>query len=516
MMDPTARVDQAVGRLGALGAPVGEAMNLSAFTRGFNLGKLWDFIQKALQVVKNHPIGRALWMLITVGGSVGSMVSMFEGIGDGAPKDAIDKAGEEQKEHLDKLCKGAEAAKSCAESAEQTMGSSCDAVEGIVDKVEALCLTLRGLKPGPECEAILQPILQASAAALQAILAQRNTALSCVAQQLQSDVEPAAQPGSCDTPVAKEAPPAPAPAAKPVDCLAPPPPVVEAAPVQPAQAAPAPVTPVTNTVVQPAQSAPPVECPPAPQTVVSAAQCPPMAPPAAVSSSITAAITGAVGATMAMSAPAPLPAPPCPPLITPEQVTQTINNGMNMAASAWQQCLSTTAELLCPPAPEPQPVVDNCPPPEPPEPPEPPVEQVDNAEDCPPPEPNDCEEVTPPAEPQEFDKSKHPSVPDGAMTMPAQDEVAPEPPVPAPAPAPAPEPNPTPAPVPEPPKQESWTPDIWVQASADMAFTASPAEPVNAAPPGVELASSEPMSSAPAATAHSSSGQVTLERSGQW
>ena len=604
------RVINALNDLERAGAVVGSLRGLAEFTNGLDLGQIHKGLGSNLPpyaYVRAAPLaapviagtlgaggaggaaaagGAAGGGLVGTIGAWGSIISgavmlgdFLAGLGDDAPQQAVNQAGQEQQDHEGTVADGCQATDLATEAMAGLNTSCLSAVEqiststtGFADMVKAL------VGPGTKYMSIMGPIFAVTVSAIHTLLQSRNDSLGTCMDNLIKDHEPAAQPGASAAAVCKDPAPAePAPASKP-EGMEPCPTVCSEAP----PASPSPSSSTTSPVCPDTSTAPPkvsaVPCDVPTQTagtapVAAPEDCPPpvnQAPPAAPAPGPVQQVT-VVPSSGGSSA--------CPPLINPGQAQLMINQGLHLAAGAWQQFVGTVEGMLCPPeltpppadppaeVPAPQPVVDECPPepapkpvvdpcPEPEPKPEPVVQECPPelkpepaADPCPEPAAEPCVEPEPDPRPEEdtvkdkpaedkpaedkeqgFDKSKHPSVPDGAVPQPETGKTpapTPEPEgkgtAPATVPPPAPEPPASPKPVPpappvappepaspatppepptpapEPPQDAApnWAPDIWVSSAASVE---------------VEVTTAASVSAAVTAPAHA----VTVDRSGAW
>lgn len=471
-----------------------------------------------------------------IGGGL-AVADFLQGLGDDAPRQAVESAGQDQHDHERQVREGCESADLAVDGLKGVDDECARSVEEISSSTVSFVNVVKSLLSGPQALSVSTPVIASAVLIINKLLSMRNSSLGRVLDTLIEDFEPAALPGRAHDPVCTD--PAPAPTPEPdevgdMDC--PPPKPVEKCPSAEAGAGTAPSMPAGEVAkpvgggAQPAPPAQPVEC---------------VSPVQSGGAQVTTEVT-TMPAQAAPPAPPVPPAPavppvsvppnssmPCPPAVPPQQVAQMIQGGMAMAAGAWQQFMGTVDDLLCPPpempgvghppqlAPEPvpepvgntpvdcattpEPVCEEpAPKPEPepcselePEPcpesgPEPTPKPEPCTEDAPEPEPEPESASKPPLENTEqgFDKSKHPSVPADAV-QPAE-EGEPDPfdaAQPAPeASEPASEQNPDSSDAPD--SAENWTPDIWVGGAASVDVQVE-------------------------AAAHASAG-VHVARSGQW
>ena len=568
MMEQT-RLNAALSNLERIGAPTGDVRSLAEFTAGLDLGSIRDYLGSsastrlaplAAPVVAGTMGGGAaaggtFGGLVGTAGAMGSAISgllmlgdFLAGLGDDAPKEAVNQAGWDQEEHEGHVADGCTATDLATEAMGDVQSSCVSSVEKICDSTVSFADMVKAVVgPGLKYSMVMGPVMGLAVSTIHALLHARNDSLGSCMDTLIDDHEPAAQPGASGKAVCREpAPPEPASATTP-GSVETPPPRVEAAPCE-----------VSTQTAGAAPISEPENCPPSgghnvPSASPPSSQLPPQLPPQEPSHHVPVVpSTGSVASSA------------CPPLIDPLHAQKILHQGVQLAAGAWQEFMGSVQGLLCPPElvspPHAEPVAQSCPPgpiaedtphdcpPEPGFPPQ--IEPV--AQECPPEQaaedaPNDCppepqEEQThsdcppdlqtPTAEPtvtpeqeqqvventeQGFDKSKHPSVPEGAVPNPepvapeAQPSQAPSPGDAPPAPAPLPEAASEAAPEVQSPgsaaddvpkaqvPQEdapSWTPDIWVSGAASLEVEVTAASTMH-----TPVTADQP---------------ISLERSGSW
>lgn len=486
-------VPQALDALEREGGYVEGARGQNCFTDGLDIPELKKCLGKESATSCDFDISAAVAGLAQVG-------EFLTGLGNDAPQAAVSTACVEQSSHEATVADGCNAADIATDVLQRIQDDCARTVEQLSSSAAGMAQFAKGMLGPAQGAAVVAPVVASACAVAEKILSARNCSLEAVFESLIADHEPAAQPGKANEVLCSSTPQPECSGDKP----APTPPVVEPAP-EPEQTPVAPATacPETKVPAAPAEPAPAPVTPP----VVEPEPAPKPAPepaPCANTEPAKAAVTPPQ--TQAPSAPMTPP-----PAMTPGGACEAIKTGLNLAASTWQQLAGTVDGMLCPPEPpacveaptcaepvanpEPEPCAEPAPCAESEPSTEPAPTEIDSATECPEaakPESVDAgpapEEPAEPADkPVGFDKSQHPSVPEGAVSekpiseaeqsvpteIPLQTDLQPESPVPA-------EPATQPGPDPEPPAPEasvdsgtdtageSWSPDIWVAAGSDL------------------------------------------------
>ena len=480
-------VPQALDALEREGGYVEGARGQNCFTDGLDIPELKKCLGKESATSCDFDISTAVTGLAQVG-------EFLAGLGNDVPQAAVTTACAEQSSHEATVADGCDAADLATDVLQRIQDDCARTVEQLSSSAAGMAQFAKGILGSAQGAAVVAPVVASACAVAEKILSARNCSLEAVLESLIADHEPAAQPGKANEVLCSSAPQPECSGDKP----APTPPVVEPAP-EPEKTPVAPATACSETKVpeSPAEPAPA----PVPSPVAEPAPAPAPAPepaPCANTEPAKAAVTPP-------QTPAPSAPMTPPPAMTPGGACDVIKTGLNLAASTWQQLVGTVDGMLCPPEPpacveapacaEPvaNPEPAPCTEPEPCA--EPASTEIDPATECPDvakPEPVDAGPA--PEEPAEsadklvgFDKSQHPSVPEGAVPeqpiseaeqsvlteIPLQTDLQPENPAPA-EPVPQPEPDSGP-PAPEASLDsgtdtagESWSPDIWVAAGSDL------------------------------------------------
>lgn len=526
MAAPTnnAHVSESLTQLEAAGGATVACRVAASFTHGLDIPAIRQCLGEASRQVLETDVTD-----VTDG--------FLNGIGQDRPQQAVTKAVQEQCGHEDQVASSCQAVEIASDGLQriddqcaQTVAQMCTATARAVDAAKAFA--------GPVQGALLsQPLVQMATGVVERLLSSRNISLEGMLDVLINDHAPAAQCGSAQTPVCVSPAPDAAPAPIPVDdrdcsCdgqqnvepaatdCAKPTPVVEKPPAATPECAES-VTPASTPTADPA---------PSPSTTSSSdlSDRPPVNSHPASSSTAPAPVvadTSCAGSTQTVVAPAQA----CEVAQNINaNVNANINASLNVAASVAGtvvgEFISSMDAALCPPE---SPSTVECPTLEPvdntqPECPERPVCDEPEPESEPQPcaepvspEP-DCVDNTEPActdrpedvtgedvPPEGFDKSKQPSVPEGAVTVPdpikpdsmdstgqapAVDESVIDEPVNQVTEVPQQEVQQPAEVAPDPvtpetaPASETWTPDIWVSAGADVDMEVELASSANAVP----------------------------------
>lgn len=526
MAAPTnnAHVSESLTQLEAAGGTTVACRVAASFTHGLDIPAIRQCLGEASRQVLETDVTNVV-------------DGFLNGIGQDRPQQAVTKAVQEQCGHEDQVASSCQAVEIATDGLQriddqcaQTVAQMCTATARAVDAAKAFA--------GPVQGALLsQPLVQMATGVVERLLSSRNISLEGMLDVLINDHAPAAQCGSAQTPVCVSSAPDPAPAPTPVDdrdcgCdgqqsvepaatdCAKPTPVVEEPPA---------ATPECEEGVTLA-STPTADPAPCPSTTSSSdlSDRPPVnSHPASSTSAPAPAVVDTSCAGSAQTVVAPAQACEVAQNLN-ANVNANFNASLNVAASvagsAVGEFISSMDAALCPPespstveyptlepvnnsqpeCPE-QPVCDE---PEPKTEPEPCAEPVG-------PEP-ECADNTEPAiakrpedvtgedvPPEGFDKSKQPSVPEGAVTVPdpiepdsvdntgqapAVDESVNDEPVNQVTEVPQQEVQQPAEAAPEPvtpetaPASETWTPDIWVSAGADVDMEVELATSANAVP----------------------------------
>ena len=206
-MQGQARLTAAVGSLASVGAPVGSALPAVRMSDGLDT----NAIRQGLGIEQTrfpgaHLTGGAKMRgmpgspsasdALNLIGSVSSIASFLQGIGNDAPQESLDKGSREQQQHEEEVAKSKQCANEALNVIDQAHEHCAVAAESVVDKVlDFLKVSL--LAGGHPVLAIaVKTVLGAAAKFVETLVMGRNMTVTGCLQNLCQDMEKPAAPNN--------------------------------------------------------------------------------------------------------------------------------------------------------------------------------------------------------------------------------------------------------------------------------------------------------------------------------
>lgn len=386
-MQGQARLNAAVGTLASVGAPVGSALPAVRMSDGLDTNAIRQGlgIEQARFPGARIPTGSKIRGMpgssiasdaLNVIGSISSIASFLQGIGNNAPQESIDRGNREQQHHEAEVTNSKQCASAALEVIDKAHEQCAGAAESVVDKVLKFLKISLVAGDHPALAAAVETVMGAAAKFIETLVMGRNMTVTGCLQNLCHDMEKPATsensgkaicqaeqaPAEKNSVSASEAPPEQPPTAG-NNCDASAngpknkPPLAQS---QPEGACETPQKPVMDSPCDQSAGKPSSE----PDTVQpvgtpSPVDTPPPAPvgehsPVGSLEGVTQASDDCATKASSVEAKATLEAAAYgnvktqPPAIPPSQVPGIVCNHMGLGSTQWHGFLSVVTDLLCP------------------------------------------------------------------------------------------------------------------------------------------------------------------------